>query len=353
MIRCAFAESFRLATETPARFSPSISLSSTRGSTTTPLPITQVFSEWRIPDGIRWKANVSPSRTIVWPALLPPWKRTIVVARSASRSVILPLPSSPHWAPTMTTPGTVWILTGAGGGCGALGREPVVFAVHRDHAAIAHLDQTRDRAPADLLDQLGFVEVGGHEDRSFGLVALVDERVELLQHPVGPFLGAEVVDVEEVHRGQLPEQLHVGVAVRPGVVALADPRQEFGKRVDGHRVLLLQCRFRDEHAERGLAGAGISEEPDPAAGREVLVELVEVGADRVDRGAGLEFTGHVRDRRAIEGDPSKPSRDHRRHPAAGALAQAVGSAVAGAGHVFRAEEPAVSLADPQRADLPP
>ncbi len=111
MIRCALAESRRLATLTPARFSPSISLSRTRGSTTTPLPITQVFSEWRIPEGIRWNLNSSPSRTIVWPALLPPWKRTIVVARSASRSVILPLPSSPHWAPTMTTPGIGRILT--------------------------------------------------------------------------------------------------------------------------------------------------------------------------------------------------------------------------------------------------
>src|ERR1700753_3542851 len=142
MIRCALAEIFRLATLIPARLSPSISLSSTRGSMTTPLPITQALSEWRIPDGIRWNLNSSPSRTIVWPALLPPWKRTIVVARSASRSVILPLPSSPHWAPTMTTPGTGWILTVVGGGCGALGREAVVFAVHRDHAAVAHLDQT-------------------------------------------------------------------------------------------------------------------------------------------------------------------------------------------------------------------
>src|SRR5436305_126965 len=45
MIRCAFADSFRFATLIPARFSPSISLSSTRGSTTTPLPITHVFAE--------------------------------------------------------------------------------------------------------------------------------------------------------------------------------------------------------------------------------------------------------------------------------------------------------------------
>ena len=39
----------------------------------------------------------------VWPALCPPWKRQITSARSLSQSTILPLPSSPHWAPTTTT----------------------------------------------------------------------------------------------------------------------------------------------------------------------------------------------------------------------------------------------------------
>src|SRR3954447_10888642 len=42
---------------------------------------------------------------IVWPALLPPWKRTTTSACSARRSMTLPLPSSPHWAPTITVPG--------------------------------------------------------------------------------------------------------------------------------------------------------------------------------------------------------------------------------------------------------
>src|SRR5678815_1124150 len=41
--------------------------------------------------------------TSVWPALCPPWKRTTTSARSDSQSTILPLPSSPHWAPTTTT----------------------------------------------------------------------------------------------------------------------------------------------------------------------------------------------------------------------------------------------------------
>src|SRR3954469_1563301 len=41
--------------------------------------------------------------TSVWPALCPPWKRTTTSACSDSQSTILPLPSSPHWAPTTTT----------------------------------------------------------------------------------------------------------------------------------------------------------------------------------------------------------------------------------------------------------
>ncbi len=41
--------------------------------------------------------------TRVWPALWPPWKRTTTSARSLSQSTILPLPSSPHWAPTTAT----------------------------------------------------------------------------------------------------------------------------------------------------------------------------------------------------------------------------------------------------------
>ena len=63
-----------------------------------------------MPDGIRWNLKVSPSRTIVWPALLPPWKRTTIVARSASRSTTLPLPSSPHWVPMITIPGISQVI---------------------------------------------------------------------------------------------------------------------------------------------------------------------------------------------------------------------------------------------------
>src|SRR5262252_1066586 len=43
--------------------------------------------------------------TTVWPALLPPWYLTTYCTRSPSRSVALPLPSSPHWAPISTMAG--------------------------------------------------------------------------------------------------------------------------------------------------------------------------------------------------------------------------------------------------------
>src|SRR5580692_7404978 len=41
--------------------------------------------------------------TSVCPALWPPWKRTTTSARADSQSTILPLPSSPHWAPITAT----------------------------------------------------------------------------------------------------------------------------------------------------------------------------------------------------------------------------------------------------------
>jgi len=42
----------------------------------------------------------------VWPALFPPWNLTAHVESAASWSMALPLPSSPHWAPSTTLAGT-------------------------------------------------------------------------------------------------------------------------------------------------------------------------------------------------------------------------------------------------------
>ena len=50
------------------------------------------------------RTSRSPT-TMVWPALLPPLNLTTASTRLPSRSVALPLPSSPHWAPTRTIAG--------------------------------------------------------------------------------------------------------------------------------------------------------------------------------------------------------------------------------------------------------
>src|ERR1700732_2656205 len=171
MIRCALAEIFSPPTSTLRLRSASSSSVSTFGSITTPLPITHSLPGCRIPDGIRCSFHSSPSRTIVWPALLPPWKRTTASARSASRSVILPLPSSPHWAPTITIPGTrpvYGLAHPADADRRGAGRRPsghaldllaVIGPVERDQ--VTHAFEARDDAAAQLLDEHVAVDVRG------------------------------------------------------------------------------------------------------------------------------------------------------------------------------------------------
>ena len=73
MIRCASPEIRSRDTSTPRSASPSISASSTFGSTTTPLPMTIIAFGESAPDGIRCSAYFWPSGVItVCPALLPP-----------------------------------------------------------------------------------------------------------------------------------------------------------------------------------------------------------------------------------------------------------------------------------------
>src|ERR1017187_5713196 len=54
----------------------------------------------RMPDGTKCRTDFLPLTMTVCPALLPPAYRTTTSACSVSTSMILPLPSSPHWAPT-------------------------------------------------------------------------------------------------------------------------------------------------------------------------------------------------------------------------------------------------------------
>src|SRR3954451_18845359 len=218
MITCALAEIRRVPVSMPRRLSPSSSSLRTRGSITTPLPITHSVFACRIPLGIRCSLNVSPSRMIVWPALLPPWKRITASARSASRSVTFPFPSSPHWAPTIT----IVDMTGGILGGGER-RGPAVLAPQRN--VEAHVGQPGHGAVADLLAQLVALEVGGDDDRALLLIADVDDRVELFQHPGRRVLGPEVVEGQEVDRGETVQQL--GVAV---LRALAERRADLGEQ---------------------------------------------------------------------------------------------------------------------------
>src|SRR3954471_12891007 len=214
MIRCALALTRSPETSTPLARSPSISSLSTRGSTTTPLPITHSLPGWRMPLGMRGKAHFSPSRTIVWPALLPPWKRTTMSARSASRSTILPLPSSPHWTPTMTMPGMregVWQARRPGrqATCLRASGDLLARVLAEERHDRAHLLQARDRALVDLARELVALEVRRDDDRALLLVARVDDGVELLEHPLRGLLGADVVDVQQVDRGEAVEERDV------------------------------------------------------------------------------------------------------------------------------------------------
>ena len=72
MIRCAFPDSATIDVSTPRSISRSISSTKTCGSTTQPVPITEVVPE-TTPLGIWRSFHVSPPTTIVCPAFGPPW----------------------------------------------------------------------------------------------------------------------------------------------------------------------------------------------------------------------------------------------------------------------------------------
>ena len=96
MMRWARSLTRRFAVEIPLRSRSASSRQRSARSTTQPGPSTQSASGLKIPLGTRWSLNVPCWLTTVWPALLPPWNRMTTSASCARRSVILPLPSSPH-----------------------------------------------------------------------------------------------------------------------------------------------------------------------------------------------------------------------------------------------------------------
>src|SRR2546423_4904626 len=205
MIRWALAEIRSPCGSTPRRRSASISSVRTRGSMTTPLPITHVLPGYRMPDGTRWNFHSSPLRTIVWPALLPPWKRITAAACSASRSVTLPLPSSPHWAPTITIDGIcrpVYAGEAPGRPSDRAGvvvcDSPLVLAEEKLPIAADFLEPGNG-ALADLLAQLLVSQIGCDDERALRFVAGVDDRVELFEHPLDRALSALLGDAEQVN----------------------------------------------------------------------------------------------------------------------------------------------------------
>src|ERR1700730_8427408 len=96
--------------------------------------------------------------TSVWPALWPPWKRTTTSARCDSQSTILPLPSSPHWAPITATLAISSILPSVPASVPAISlshqRDPVVdpgmtaFEAARLGGDVAHRREAGDGRPA-------------------------------------------------------------------------------------------------------------------------------------------------------------------------------------------------------------
>src|SRR6266513_4433178 len=166
-IRAALSASFRLSGEIASPFFriASISASSAHGSTTTPLPMIDNLPGRATPEGSSANLYSTLPTTRVWPALAPPWKRTTTSARSDSQSTILPLPSSPHWAPTTAT-------------LAMLSSPPLALRGGRERLRLTVLDdivateavrlgtavdgrrQCRDGDPAGLAQCAGMITVG-------------------------------------------------------------------------------------------------------------------------------------------------------------------------------------------------
>src|SRR3954447_26018792 len=96
-------------------------------------------------------------------------------ARSAIRSVILPLPSSPHWAPTTTSPGTSERLF-----LGAAAARYVAAAVHAACRISPRADRPRELPLAVHVGELRIARQEREHDLADGPVAMLrDDDVGL------------------------------------------------------------------------------------------------------------------------------------------------------------------------------
>ena len=207
---------------TPRARSASISATSTDGSSTTPLPMTQVFPAWRMPLGMRVRIVFSPPTTRVCPALFPPWNRTTTWACWVSRSTTLPFPSSPHWAPTTTTFGMV-------------GPGPIARAPAGDNGR-----RIRSRAPRRPDDRRAAASVWTQGQR--GLESASQRRQ--LHGRLGNPAELRLVPVEREHRGA-------------DLAILAHPPME---RLEHHRRRPARLAARSRHEQDGGVPAVSGEE---------------------------------------------------------------------------------------------
>src|SRR6185295_5762065 len=144
-----------------------------------------------MPEGTRCRTVFSPSMTSVCPALCPPWKRTTAATRSVSRSTILPLPSSPHWAPITTTLLLMASLSKEVQDCNADGHAQqaadaqVSILGLREHRAEA-ADARRDRERHDTLDAEYESERGGRVVPSRPLGVTPDRGVRAVRTGASP-----------------------------------------------------------------------------------------------------------------------------------------------------------------------
>ena len=185
--------------------------------------------------------------------------------------------------------------------------------------------------------------VAGDDDRALVLPALVDDRVELLEHPVGALLGAEVVEMEQVDRAQPPEEAHVGAAVL-AVVGVLDLGQQARDRVDRDRPAALFGGQRRRASPARSCPCPTS----PANHRPLPGVHVRRRSRSTNRGPGAGRTGRGprsacgrRTRRGSAWGPRCPSRRWAR--ADPALA-----AVARRGRVVLELDPAAAVADAHR-----
>ena len=197
------------------------------------------------------------------------------------------------------------------------------------------------RSAAPALSGFGVREVRGHDDRAAVLPALVHDRVELLQHPLGLLLRAQVVQHEQVDGAEPPEDAHVavgGVAVE-GALDLGEETRHGEDGVGAPGVL---GGLRHQDGEGGLAGPDGPVEPQPAAGLQVLLHRAGEGAHLAEDGAVERH-----DRLAVERHLEEAPPDAGADPAAGGPPHALVAAAAGAGVVgLLVEDPggAVALA---------